>query len=99
MSNLTLFDSFCKSCGNTEFVHVIEAPGSYHYGRNNCKTCGKFHNWIPKPKPQISISKLLQSPSLLGWEKAFLKNLTAKRIWSRGEKIMLQEIHDRLNPI
>ncbi len=38
----------CKWCQKEEIV-FRETPESIHYGRTDCKSCGKFNAWIKNP--------------------------------------------------
>lgn len=39
----------CQWCGS-ENVLFIETPNSIHYGRKDCKDCGKWCSWVRNPE-------------------------------------------------
>jgi hypothetical protein len=39
----------CPRCGDPEIDLVSAPPGSPHYRRRQCRTCGAFRGWEPRP--------------------------------------------------
>jgi len=60
---------------------LVLTPELTHYGKNQCRICGKFIGWVPKPET-IALAKLnmekiaeLKKDKLSEWEQGFLLSI------------------------
>lgn len=51
----------CKWCSNDK-LDFIETPNLIHYGRMDCKHCGRFCYWVKDPNTPINNRKNKKSP-------------------------------------
>jgi hypothetical protein len=96
MPNSTLFEDFCRSCGSLNTVELLEPPNSTHYARLSCSDCQAFIKWVGKPRIfEVSVTKLLQNPTLQTWEQRFLKTLIYRNP-TEAEQIAIRAIEERV---
>ncbi|WP_414589208.1 hypothetical protein [Scytonema sp. PCC 10023] len=99
MPNDTLFVDFCRQCGSTNLAELPEVTNNKYHSRLVCADCKTFLKWIPKAKIlEVSISKILQNPTLEEWERQFLKAVIL-RTPTNAEEIVITAIEAKLNPV
>lgn len=91
----TLFSNFCGFCGSFNLSERLEPRYEKHCEDLHCNDCHKLTKKVTAPQekaPEPSIVRLLKSPNLEQWERAFLKTIAYQRKLTSGEKFMIRHI-------